>query len=148
MNELSYNNTNRFNAAFEQHKQERAQRQVLDEQTTLEQLNNIENIKSIKDYNLLDILIGLKNTWFNIMDDLLEYKFELSTFTKGNRLFFIGLTFIFFAVILYLYNFFIHDDENDNNNDNKTQKVIRIEKYYINNKNDKLSDNQKYIVLN
>lgn len=117
---------NKFNAAFEQHKYDLSQKRKLEDEKTLSQLNAPKAQKPISEYNLLDILIGTKNAWFGIIDDLLEQKFIFETFTKGNRLFFVGLTLIFFATVLYLYNFFIEDEV-----EHKSEKVVKIEHHYI-----------------
>lgn len=117
---------NKFNAAFEQHKYDVSLTRKLEDEKTLSQLNAQKTAKPISEYNLLDILIGTKNAWFGILDDLLEQKFVFETLTKRNRLFFVGLTLIFFATIIYLYNFFIEDEV-----EHKSEKVVRIEHHYV-----------------
>lgn len=62
--------------------------------------------KSLYNLSVAELFIGIKNTWFGILDDLLAKKFEIETLTKNDRLFFIGLTIVVISTILYLYNFF------------------------------------------
>jgi hypothetical protein len=117
--------TVKFNQAFDQQKTLGKQQQLVEEQATLNQLNTTISAKRIQDFTFLDILIGIKNTWFSVLDDLLQQKFELSTFTKQNNLFFIGLTLIIFGIIFYLYNFFTEDDTVEDSG-----RTIRIEHHY------------------
>ena len=63
---------NKFNAAFEQHKYDVSLTRKLEDEKTLSQLNAQKTAKPISEYNLLDILIGTKNAWFGILDDLLD----------------------------------------------------------------------------
>src|SRR6186713_2624865 len=50
------------------------------------------------------ILIGIKDTWFGLMDDLIQRKFYIETFTKNNRLFYIGLTIVIIIIVIFLFN--------------------------------------------
>ena len=93
-----------------------------------EQANKEE--KAIYDQSVWEILVGIKDTWFNILDDVLAGKIGIELFTKDNRLFYIGLTIIIITLILYLYNFFI-DDEEDEIEIKSPEKKIIIEKHYI-----------------
>jgi hypothetical protein len=85
----------------------------------------------IQQQSMSDILIGVKNTWFGILDDILAGDFNLRIFTRSNRLFYIGITLIVVAILLFLYNYFTEKRE---------EKVITIEKHYIyeNKPNEKL----------
>ena len=67
--------------------------------------------KKIYQLSVGEILIGIKDTWFEIIDDLLQQRFSLSIFTKGNRLFFIGLTIAIIVLIVYLYEILTEDEE-------------------------------------
>ena len=67
--------------------------------------------------NLVEILIGLKNTWFGILDDILEGNIKLNILSKKNRLFYVGLTILIIAIILYIYDYMIkNNDSNSLNN--------------------------------
>jgi hypothetical protein len=93
----------------------------------IDALTKAANKPKISLYNLsvAQIVIGIKDTWFGILDDLLAQKFNLVTLTKENRLFFIGLTMIFITTIIYLYNFFLDDEIVETNG------ATIIEKHYI-----------------
>jgi hypothetical protein len=56
--------------------------------------------KRINELTILEILSGIKQTWFGITNDLLQSHINLDTFTKENRLFYLGLTLIIFILIV------------------------------------------------
>ena len=58
-------------------------------------------------------MINVKNTWFDILDDILAGNISMSMFSKKNRLFYIGLTIIIIAMVLYIYNYFSDDEDSD-----------------------------------
>ena len=99
----------KFNTDFERDKAAvKLRNNIIDEEKLAEMANNNMNnkYKYISQYTISELLIGLKNTWFDIMDDLLLKKFVMQTFTKGYRLYFIGMTFVILGIIIYLYNWF------------------------------------------
>ncbi len=61
--------------------------------------------------NLLETAIELKNTWFDIMDELLAGNFSMDILIKNNRMFYVGLTILIIAIILYIYDYAF--DNND-----------------------------------
>lgn len=88
----------------------------------------MDDDKNIKSYSqlFLEILINIKNTWFGLLDDLLQQKFYIETFTKNNRLLYLGLTIIIIALIVFLLNAM---NENFDNNKKKIYQVHYI--YYM-----------------
>ena len=50
-----------------------------------------------------ETLNGIQDTWFYILDDLLSQQTVYESFSKNNRLYFVGITIFFFAFILYYY---------------------------------------------
>ncbi len=71
----------------------------------------INNSKPFYKLNLLEMAIELKNTWFGILDDLLAGNMSLSIILKDNRLFYIGLTILIIAIILYIYDYAINPND-------------------------------------
>lgn len=57
--------------------------------------------------NLLEIALELKNTMFSILDDILAGNMTLDIILKDNRLFYVGLTILIIAIILYIYDYAI-----------------------------------------
>jgi hypothetical protein len=100
-----------FNKEFVFKKEQAEIQNRIKSQEKIDRLTAAANkeIKSLYNLSIAELVIGVKDTWFGILDDLLAQKIEIRTLTKQNRLFFIGLTIIFIATILYLYNFFLDD---------------------------------------
>jgi hypothetical protein len=96
-----------FNQVFEEAKQEQNKVSRERESERLARLNREVPRKPLNELSTGEILIGVKDAWFGIIDDLLQAKFTMSTLTKENRIFFIGLTLIIIVIIMYLYNLFV-----------------------------------------
>lgn len=103
--------TKKFNDSFLQlmDKNKQLNRELEDKK--LAELNNSTITKHLYQSTLSELFSGVKTTWFGLLDDLLEFDFSFNIFTKNNRLFFMGLTFLVIGVILYLYNFFVMEEE-------------------------------------
>jgi hypothetical protein len=115
-----------FNTAFNKNKETQKDITKSNSEKRLNTLNMLANQNNeYSNTPIINLFIQIKNSWFYLTDDLLQQKFQIETFTKENRLFFIGLTLIFFATILLFFNEFI----NNNNKDIESNKII--EKYYI-----------------
>ena len=93
----------KFNKVFDVNREITKRNQRVEELEKLNRLSQVETRTSLYDLNMSQILVNTKNSWFNMLDDLLEQRFQVSTFTKENRLFYVGLTIVFICVILYLY---------------------------------------------
>lgn len=120
----------RFNKEFERNKEITLESQRLKDLDKLNALAQETERVSLYDLSLLQIIVNAKDSWFNLLDDLLDQRFELSTFTKDNRLFYIGLTIIVFAIILYLYTT-ISADGSNTNSDKNVQVVYHVHNYPI-----------------
>ena len=122
-------NLAKFNKEFVFKKEEAKIQNRIKSQEKINRLTELVNIeqKTLYSYSVSEIIIGIKDTWFGILDDILAWKIELKTITKRNRLFFIGLTFITICAVLYSYNFFLEDN---NKTEFKPTPQI-IEKHYI-----------------
>jgi hypothetical protein len=75
----------------------------------------LTNNKPFYKLNMLDIVLELKNTWFSILDDILLGKLSLDIIFKENRLFYVGLTILIIAIILYIYDYAINPNNFNNN---------------------------------
>ncbi len=118
-----------FNQKFEQTKE--LTKEIIKEKDRqrLENLNKETTERSITELSVMEILIGIKDTWFELIDDLLQKKFNATTFTMNNRMFFIGITIIIIAVLAYIYSLFTSDEPNNNEN-----KIVKIYHVYQNGK--------------
>ena len=92
-----------FNKDFEAVKAET--KQINDEKINkrLNDLNYQDKVIKIKDLSMTNIFIGIKDSWFELLDELLDHNFSITTFTKNNRLFYLGITIFIIASLLYLY---------------------------------------------
>jgi hypothetical protein len=120
-----------FNKEFVFKKEQAEIQNRIKSQEKIDRLTAAANkeIKSLYSLSVAELVIGVKDTWFGILDDLLAQKIEMRTLTKENRLFFMGLTIIFIATILYLYNFFLDEEVKIDKIDNSNIKIV--EKHYI-----------------
>lgn len=102
----------KFNLEFEKEKDRRKEEIAKKEQAKLDLLNKDPPPKPVYKYSIGEIFIGIKDSWFDILDDILQYGITQDTFTKNNRLYFIGITFIFLVSILFIYNSLLGEDYN------------------------------------
>lgn len=93
-----------FNPSFEQARNIAMAKIREEDKQKLAKLDKTIIQKPITDLSVGEILIGIKNSWFDLIDDLLQRRFTMSTFTKNNRLFYIGVTIVIFIIIIYLYD--------------------------------------------
>ena len=91
------------NDAFEKEKikQKNLYKQKISDR--LKYLNNKQYKKSLTDLSISETLNGIQDSWFEILDDILNQQTIYESFSKDNRLYFVGITIFFFAFILYYY---------------------------------------------
>lgn len=103
-------NVGEFNKVFEENI---AKQTALDEEmdkTKLALLNKTVHEKPLYENNMYDIAVGIKNSWFGLTTDIMSNQYDTPIFTKQNRMFYIGITFILISIILFLYMYFSEDD--------------------------------------
>lgn len=66
---------------------------------------------NVSDLSINQTLMRIKKTWFEILDDLLDQRFQSETFTKNNRMFYIGITIIILFSVLYVFIMVIEPNE-------------------------------------
>ena len=117
-----------FNKTFNEHKD---QTRKIDNELMKNKLGIMDekekNNKKLHDMSVLDIMIGIKDAWFNLIDDLLSKNISIDTFTKDNRLFYFGITILIITVALYTYNMLF--SKNTIDKQENIQKVYHIYKY-------------------
>lgn len=69
--------------------------------------NDLHNIlvpspKKIIDFSMLDMLINIKKFWFDLFDSILHKKFNPYFLIENYNLFYLGLSIIFFVMIIIL----------------------------------------------
>lgn len=93
-----------FNKSFVSTAKEQKRLRKIKEEEELARLNNeIPPMKTIKDQTVGEIIINTKNTWFDLVDNLLNSNYNINLF-ENNRLFYIGLTILFVAIIMFLFD--------------------------------------------
>jgi hypothetical protein len=93
--------------------------------------SNIEiSEKPFYKMNVLEILIEMKNTWFQILDELIAGNFSMSILIKNNRMFYVGLTILIFAIILFIYDYAIDSSDPLKNLLNSNGGVVEIRHIY------------------
>jgi hypothetical protein len=93
---------------------------VLIEQKLID-LNKQTPPELVYDLSIGQTLINFKDSMFDIMDDIINLRINYDTFTKNNRLYYLGLFMIMLACILFFYAFF-----NNMPNDKKVSYVSNI----------------------
>lgn len=120
-----------FNNAFEEQKAKTRKLEGELIKNKLDIMNDTGNTKKkIYDMSVLDVLIGIKDTWFNLIDDLLNKNISMSTFTRDNNLFYLGITIMIITLVIYIYNtLFNRDTSGRSGNNEHIQKIYHIYKY-------------------
>lgn len=103
-------NAKKFNSEFEEEKRIVKENAKKNYDDRMNQLNYIDREKKLTDYSIYEILIGIKDSWFGILDDLIQPSIDPNILFKYNRLYFIGITFILIGLIMYLYFYFVSED--------------------------------------
>lgn len=96
----------KFNKVFDINRDLTKQNQKLRDIEYLNKLSSVETKTSLYDLNISQIIINTKNSWFNLLDEMLDRNvkdYDLNMISKDNRLFYVGLTIIVICVILYVY---------------------------------------------
>ena len=101
----------KFNIVFDNNKKIVKEHQRLKDLEKLNELSQKKKHISLYDQNIYQILVNTKDTWFNLLDDLLDRQYHPETFYKDNRLFYIGITIMFFSIVLYLYAVIVDDNK-------------------------------------
>ena len=99
-----------FNQKFEE---EQIQRKLLMRKAMQDKLNILNKATDKIPLHKLSvgiILINTKDSLFELLDDLLQFKYNRETFTKNDRLFYIGIFLIINVIFIFLYNAFFDED--------------------------------------
>lgn len=86
-----------FNKSFEEYIQQQKQKD-----RTIKTEEGNDGTKSLKELTFTDIVIGLKDTWLGIINDIINRNISFDMIKKENRLFYIGLTIIILTFILFI----------------------------------------------
>ena len=112
----------KFNRDFSQYIQKRKtdMKEILDQK--LERLNKPVPVPLVYNLPVGQIIINIKDAFFDILDDIVNFKVASDTFTRSNRMFYVGIVCVIVALLLYFYLFFICDGS-----ESKSGPVINID---------------------
>lgn len=96
----------KFNREFDQYKDNRISERERRIKEILDRLNKQEPETPAYNLPIGQIVINTKDAVLGILDDLLKLQIKKETFMKENRIFYLGIVFIFVAILLYLYSLF------------------------------------------
>jgi len=127
-------NAQAFNKGFEEQK---AQNKELTNQrieSKMDELNQPSKQKKLYELSMSEIIIKIKDSWFDLLDDIINNTFGIDSLTKDYRLFYLGITVFFFGCIFYIYNMLLSDNTTNNktyNNESEhsVKKVYHIYNY-------------------
>lgn len=121
-----------FNVNFDAMKTKTYAESEIIEASKLKALYEKDNLPKVPIYLQTpeEILFNLKRTWFEIYDDFLKNGISVQIFDKGDRLFYIGITFLFFALTLYAI-YVLFDFEENSNKDIKEKTIIEKHFYHL-----------------
>ena len=101
----------KFNNEFVNTANSQKAKALAEDEIHIQKLNETSNQKtSLVNLTLFDLFVGIKNTWFDILDDMLLQNFQPNVLFRGNRLFFVGLTLILLGILMYFYTFLVGGD--------------------------------------
>jgi len=115
----------KFNKNFEEEQEQRKMKIVEMEKEKLRMLISKKKKKNIHDLTLGEILVNTKNSYLDIIIELLsgDYKDGFSKiFTKENRIFYIGVSLLILSFFIYILSF-IFDSNNDNQSKQDSDKI-------------------------
>jgi hypothetical protein len=118
----------KFNKDFENNKNKSKEEEHNRLKEKLNELNKEDDRKKIYELNIFEILVGIKDAWFDLIDDILAHNITLRSFTRNNRLFFFGITIIFIGCVLYLYSMLFREDNSSDMN--SEHNITKIYHYY------------------
>ena len=114
----------KFNQEFEKEIDIKKTRSKYIESEKLAKMSKEETTKSITNITIAELLINIKDAWFDMIDDLLQNQFNLEIFTKNNRLFYIGLTLVVIIILIYIYDTITDDQDVEN------KKIVEVRHIY------------------
>lgn len=97
------NDLQTFNKRFEIYTEEEKVKIKKIEEERLSKMEENKVEKEIYQLNIYEILVGIKDTWFNIMDDIIGGRINIEMITKEDRMFYIGITLIMIVIMIYIY---------------------------------------------
>ena len=121
-----------FNKGFEDQKQKNKELTAQLMEDKLDELNQTPKQKKLYELSMLEIIVKIKDSWFDLLDDIIGNTLGIDSLTKDYRLFYLGITIFFFACVFYIYNMLSSNDDSTNNNvdtEHSAKKIYHIYNY-------------------
>jgi len=115
-----------FNKKFEAQKEVQKKASQQRDDAELAKLNAPEPSKSLYELSLSEIFVGIKDTIFGIMDDILNGNLT-DILVRNDRLFYLGILLMIFTIILYLYDS-LDESAATTSKSNPNEIIIRLQK--------------------
>jgi len=89
---------NKFNQDFEAYLAQDKAKRAVTEQRFLDQKTIVRKEKLLHELTFYELMVNMKNSFFDVLNEVIVGNITKETFTKNNRLFYIGLLLILFAI--------------------------------------------------
>jgi hypothetical protein len=122
-----------FNKAYDKHHNKAITIAKAEDAARLALLNQEITIVQPYNKNIYQLLIGIKDTLFGIIDDILLFNYK-NILIRENRLFYIGLTILIIVICIYIFDLLLDNKSADDNKKNE-QPMYVIKYIYENKKN-------------
>jgi hypothetical protein len=109
----------KFNKDFESYLSGQKARRIEREKKFLESKEIVQREKLLHELTIWEIIVNMKITVFNILDDLIDGKVDKEFFTKNNRLFYVGLLILIFCFTLMGLNKLFSNPHDSKKHDDK-----------------------------
>jgi hypothetical protein len=105
-----------FNENYDKYKEKRRKLTAELEQSKLDKINKGPDKKQLHELTAPEIVTGIKDSLFAVLDDILQLKVTRDTFLIQNRMFFLGLFIIIVIILSYVLNSLFPETSPDNQN--------------------------------
>jgi hypothetical protein len=131
---MSSNKSNSdFNTYFVANMKKQQTNEHEKEQQELQKLNENNN-NDVHNNSIYDMLIGINDTFFGMLNDIITLNIGSDFFIKNNRMFYVGILLIIIAVFMLVYNHFyemhFYDVLTEINTNKKNNKIVNVYNIY------------------
>lgn len=96
-----------FNAEFDSYISKNEEDKSIEKTKVLNELNKVTNTTTpLLKYSIGETLIGIKDTYLRLMNEVLTFQFGLDSITRENGLYFIGLSILIICLLSFVANSF------------------------------------------
>jgi hypothetical protein len=100
----------KFNKNFDNYLEQQRKISQLHDQEVLNKFTEKENVQP-QQLSISSMLVNMKDSLFNIADDIINLRINAQTFTKENRLFYLGLFLMLTVFLFYIMDMIFPSEE-------------------------------------